>query len=175
MEAREAILRAIGKASLGARPAEWPGRNGGGLEEFEETFREQGGEIVGNAEVASLPGRGWSVDGDVGGLPAEWGEYRPTGPWEADVGVTLCECVIAGSGIIVLASGPKRARLTSLAPPIHLVWAGRSQVVSSLEQALERLGGRSAVLVGGPSRSADIEGELVRGVHGPKRVLLVWR
>lgn len=175
MDAREAVLRAVGPPSGGTAPPSWGFEQRGGIAEFEANFRLSGGEIVGAEDLARLPGRRWSRDRDVGTLQEEWGEYTDASPWDADLGITRCDALVPETGSIVVSSAPGRGRLTSLVVPIHLVWADRGLVVANLEEALGVLGPRSAVIVTGPSRSADIEGVMIRGVHGPRRLLLVWR
>jgi L-lactate dehydrogenase complex protein LldG len=98
----------------------------------------------------------------------------------AGVGITGVDFVLAESGTLVLSSSTEGAQLASLAPPVHVALYRRSQLVGSLEELLERLPvarapdelslGRSVVFVTGPSRTADIEQILVRGVHGPKEL-----
>jgi L-lactate dehydrogenase complex protein LldG len=72
----------------------------------------------------------------------------------------------------------------SLLPPCHVALFGRDQLVASLEDAgvviegwqaaPDRETGASVVLVTGPSRTADIELTLTRGVHGPREVHAVF-
>ncbi len=98
----------------------------------------------------------------------------------AEVGITGVEFVLAESGTLVLTSRTEGAQLASLAPPVHIALYRRSQALASLEEVLERLAvpldpntpspGRSVVFITGPSRTADIEQILIRGVHGPKEV-----
>lgn len=175
MGARETILRALGRSEGGVAPPAWVHPPGGGLKEFEARFRENGGEIVTEREIASMAGRAWCLDRDLGPLPPTWGEFTAASPWEADLGVSPCDALVPETGSVVVCSAPGRGRLTSLAVPAHLVLADRSQLVANLAEAVSRLGNRSAVIITGPSSSADIEGEMVRGVHGPKRLLLIWR
>ncbi len=66
-------------------------------------------------------------------------------------------------------------------PPVHLVIAGRDQLVPDLAVAMSMLRERyddrwpSALsVITGPSRTADIEKNLVMGAHGPKRLVLYW-
>jgi len=96
----------------------------------------------------------------------------------AGVGVTGADIVLAETGTLVLVSGAGRPRATSLLPPTHVAVFDPSQVVESLEQVgvlLEALhagasGPASITFVTGPSRTADIELTLTRGVHGPREV-----
>ncbi|MBI4165800.1 MAG: lactate utilization protein [Acidobacteria bacterium] len=98
----------------------------------------------------------------------------------AQVGITGVEFVLAESGSLVLTSHTEGAQLASLAPPTHIALYRRNQAIATLEEVLERLPvpadpnqamvGRSVVFITGPSRTADIEQILIRGVHGPKDV-----
>jgi L-lactate dehydrogenase complex protein LldG len=100
--------------------------------------------------------------------------------FSAGVGITGVDFVLAESGTLALSSGTEGAQLASLAPPVHLALYRRSQVVGSLEELLERLPvprdviqpvlGRAVVFITGPSRTADIEQILIRGVHGPREL-----
>jgi L-lactate dehydrogenase complex protein LldG len=98
----------------------------------------------------------------------------------AEVGITGVDFVLAESGTLVLTSLTEGSQLTSLAPPVHIALYRRSQALATLEEVLDRLPvpldpesplpGRSVVFITGPSRTADIEQILIRGVHGPKEV-----
>ena len=93
----------------------------------------------------------------------------------ATLGITGVDFVLAESGSMVLSSLTEGSQLASLAPPVHLAFYTRPQVLASLEEVLERLSprlnsGRSVVFVTGTSRTADIEQILIRGVHGPREV-----
>lgn len=98
----------------------------------------------------------------------------------ADLGVTGALLGVASSGSIYAGAGPSSSRLASLLPPTHLVVLASDRVVPGFEELFAALPGlladaSSGVLVSGPSRTADIEMVLVRGVHGPGHlhVLLV--
>lgn len=99
---------------------------------------------------------------------------------EIGLGVTGALLAIADSGTLALAAGPDAGRLPGVLPPIHCVVARPEQVVADLEAAMPRIGDRLAtgltsgvILVTGPSKTGDIEGRLVVGVHGPKEIHLV--
>lgn len=100
--------------------------------------------------------------------------------FSATVGITGVDFVLAETGSIVLSSLTEGSQLASLTPPIHVALYRRSQVLESLDDVLEKLPvsrdpnlpslGRSVVFITGPSRTADIEQILIRGVHGPREV-----
>jgi L-lactate dehydrogenase complex protein LldG len=104
---------------------------------------------------------------------------------EADLGVTGADLAVAETGTLVLVSAAGRPRSTSLLPPCHVAVFDRAALVETLEQvglALEAWHAgpappeRGAVInfVTGPSRTADIELTLTRGVHGPKEIHAVF-
>ena len=93
--------------------------------------------------------------------------------WEAEVGVTTADVAIAETGSVLLATGPARGRLISLCPVVHVVIVPRERIVATLSEAFARLSDRTTVMITGPSRTADIEGVLVRGVHGPGDIVVI--
>ena len=103
----------------------------------------------------------------------------------APLGVTGVDWALAETGTLILASGPGRPRSTSLLPDTHVAVFGPGALLETLEQVGMMLEARHAdpVLAGdggainfitGPSRTADIELTLTRGVHGPKEVHVVF-
>jgi L-lactate dehydrogenase complex protein LldG len=103
--------------------------------------------------------------------------------FNAGVGITGVDFVLAESGTLVLSSITEGAQVASLAPPIHIALYRRSQLVGSLDEVLAKLAisslpdhptpGRAVVFITGTSRTADIEQILVRGVHGPREVYAI--
>lgn len=97
----------------------------------------------------------------------------------AAVGVTGALAVLADTGSIVVTSGAGRPRLASLLPPIHVALVTTAQIVPSLGVWLEAhptlpADVANCVVITGPSRTADIEMTLTRGVHGPRTVHIVF-
>jgi L-lactate dehydrogenase complex protein LldG len=95
----------------------------------------------------------------------------------ADAGLTAAQWAIAETGTLVLESTDERHRLASLLPELHVALVPCSRLLPTLGDAFARLhtpGGdpnaRTLTFVTGPSRTADIELELVVGVHGPKHL-----
>jgi L-lactate dehydrogenase complex protein LldG len=90
-------------------------------------------------------------------------------------GITGALGAIADTGTLVLPSGEGRPLSASLLPEIHIAVIRASQIVRSLEEALQMKEVREAasvVLISGPSRTADIEMTLTIGVHGPKELIV---
>jgi L-lactate dehydrogenase complex protein LldG len=93
----------------------------------------------------------------------------------ADIGITSVDYALAETGTFVMLSSPKEARMISLLPPAHIAIIPRTRMLANLDELLGVLPlpaeqTSSMVLITGPSRTADIEQILVRGVHGPGEV-----
>ena len=75
-------------------------------------------------------------------------------------------------------ASPQEARMISLLPPAHIAVVPRARILTGLDELFTILPRpaettSSMVLITGPSRTADIEQILVRGVHGPGEVYAV--
>lgn len=93
------------------------------------------------------------------------------------IGITAPDIGVAESATLVEFSEPGRPRSTSLVPSIHIAIITREKLVSSLEEAYVFLKNRAqlndVVFITGPSKTADIEAQLVHGAHGPKEVHVI--
>ena len=141
-------------------------------ETFLERLKLHAGELMATQDLAQFEGRAVCDEDVPAEIKAMLGEPAPT-VWDAEIGVTLAEIAVAETGSLVLSARAGRRRLASLAPPIHAVIIRKSQVVSSLDEAVARMPLQTSVIVTGPSRTADVEGIMVMGVHGPKRLWVV--
>jgi len=96
----------------------------------------------------------------------------------AGLGITSADYALADTGTLVMISSAEEARLVSLLPPVHLAVVPRERLLSGLDELLTLLPlpaerSSSMVLITGPSRTADIEQILVRGVHGPGEIHVI--
>jgi len=97
---------------------------------------------------------------------------------EARVGITGADYALADTGSLVLFSSFEEARVISLLPPVHLAFVSRGRLLTGLDELLTLLPhpserSSSMIIITGPSRTADIEQILVRGVHGPGEIHVV--
>jgi hypothetical protein len=129
-----------------------------------------GGAQVTPAELEALTAKSRYVDADAGRILGIGSSAENV--WEAEVGFSLALGAIAQTGTLIVSAGPEGSRLSSLAPPINVMLVERSSIVPTLDLAIARFSERTTVLITGPSRTADIEGVLVRGVHGPGELLV---
>jgi len=103
---------------------------------------------------------------------------------EAEAGLSGANFAVAESGTLVIVSNEGNVRLATTLPPIHVALISVEKFVETLEQATTLL---KALITGssglrmtsyvsyitGPSKTTDIEKELVVGVHGPREVHIV--
>ena len=98
------------------------------------------------------------------------------------IGLTGVDLALAETGTLILRAGSGRPRSTSLLPACHVAVFDRGALVESLAQAgvfleawsADDTSGAAINFITGPSRTADIELTLTRGVHGPKEVHAIF-
>lgn len=97
--------------------------------------------------------------------------------YDVDAGVTDTAGAIAETGTLVVSSADGRSRGAFIVPPVHIALVRSDQIVAD---HLDYWRGREAepmpaatVFVTGPSKTADIEGILITGVHGPRAVHII--
>ncbi len=117
--------------------------------------------------------------------------------FSVSAGITGVRLAVAETGSLVCTSGRGLARGASLIPPAHIAIVGESQIVPDLFDAFAALQPAATAqpfatppnqsenprvaatlpaninFITGPSKTADIEGVLVTGVHGPGDVHIV--
>ena len=109
---------------------------------------------------------------------------RPIDTWRdelfdtIDASITGARSAIADTGSLVLWPDASEPRLMSLVPPIHFVLLDATQMHANLSAAMsaERWAAgmpTNAVVISGPSKTADIQQVLAYGAHGPRDVIVL--
>jgi L-lactate dehydrogenase complex protein LldG len=83
-------------------------------------------------------------------------------------GITRAAGAIAETGTIILSDRLTSSRLAALAPWVHIAVIRRESLFLDLPEAVAALGADpNLIWCTGPSKTADVEGILIEGVHGP--------
>ena len=83
-------------------------------------------------------------------------------------GITRACGAIAETGSIVITDASTSSRLGALAPWIHVAVLAPADLWPDIPSALGQLGpDPNTIWITGPSKTADVEGILIEGVHGP--------
>lgn len=99
-------------------------------------------------------------------------------------GITGADGIAADTGTIILAEDQGNGRIVSNIPTCHIAVIGIEKIYPSNDTALETIhavwknGGRQEApvyysYITGPSRTGDIEGMMVCGMHGPQQVHVI--
>lgn len=83
-------------------------------------------------------------------------------------GITRATGAIAESGSIILDDEFTSHRLAALSPWVHIAVLRRDEIHRTIPDAIAAFGNSPNIIwVTGPSKTADVEGILIEGVHGP--------
>jgi L-lactate dehydrogenase complex protein LldG len=85
-----------------------------------------------------------------------------------DFGITRAFGAIAETGTLILTDSGTSSRLAALAPWVHVAVLDRRDILADIPAALvAHPRDPNIVWVTGPSKTADVEGIMIEGVHGP--------
>ncbi len=83
-------------------------------------------------------------------------------------GITRATGAIAESGTLILNDEETSDRLAALSPWVHVGVLSRDKILRTIPDAIASFGDSPNIIwATGPSKTADVEGILIEGVHGP--------
>lgn len=97
---------------------------------------------------------------------------------QVDVGITHTLAGIADTGALVVWPSAGEPRSLSLVPPCHVAVVHRSQLFNHFLEMIEQQHWAdtmptNALLISGPSKTADIQQTLAYGAHGPSELIVL--
>lgn len=99
---------------------------------------------------------------------------------DIDASLTLAKSAIAEIGSLILWPDASEPRLMSLVPSVHFVLLDVATIHSDFHSAITAEGWKdglpsNALLICGPSKTADIQQTLAYGAHGPRELVVLLR
>jgi L-lactate dehydrogenase complex protein LldG len=112
------------------------------------------------------------------------GYEQPATAWRTelferiDAALTTAKSAIAATGSLILWPSPREPRLMSLVPPVHFVLLDAAAIHADLHSAMTAehwAAGMptNALVISGPSKTADIQQTLAYGAHGPRELIVL--
>ncbi|MBX9299110.1 LutC/YkgG family protein [Chromobacterium piscinae] len=111
-----------------------------------------------------------------------WFEREVDG-WKAELfdiaaGFTAARCGIAATGTLALWPDEAEPRMMSLVPPLHIALFDAATLYPDFYSAMQGENWAAgmptnALLISGPSKTADIQQTLAYGAHGPRELLVL--
>ncbi len=97
---------------------------------------------------------------------------------DIDVAITGTLGAIAETGSLILWPDSNEPRLMSLVPPVHIVVLNEDHIYQNFTEAMAAKNWvenmpTNALLISGPSKTADIEQTLAYGIHGPQKLIVL--
>jgi L-lactate dehydrogenase complex protein LldG len=156
------------------------------LEKLKELAREKGWKrLLYGPQAPNGPAIETAWSSDAEGLPDLVAYTEPVETFkddlfQIDAGITSVRGGVADTGALVLWPDEHEPRLMSLVPPVHVAVLDADAIFNSMTEMMAAehwVDGMptNALLISGPSKTADIEFTLVFGVHGPKELLVLIR
>jgi L-lactate dehydrogenase complex protein LldG len=97
---------------------------------------------------------------------------------DIDAGFTKARSAIAETGTLILWPDAQEPRTMSLVPPVHIVLLDAAAIHADFHSAMIAENWRdgmpaNALLISGPSKTADIQQTLAYGAHGPRELIVL--
>lgn len=104
--------------------------------------------------------------------------WKPAMFSEMPASFTAARGAIAETGTLILWPTADEPRLMSLVPPVHIVLLDGASIYNTFYEAMQTEGWQdglptNALLISGPSKTADIQQTLAYGAHGPKELVVL--
>ena len=134
--------------------------------------------LIGNNTIQSNLGLTFSDDFDVTFYTESIEKWKDKLFNKIDVGITTTTGAIARTGSLVLWPNSEEPRLISLVPDVHIAIVKVDEIYETFSEIVEKQNWSenmptNALLISGPSKTADIEQVLAYGVHGPKELIVL--
>ena len=138
-----------------------------------------------NLLIAPQTTLGSQIQAQAARLPALKAYDQPIESWKQemfygiDAAFTSTHGGIAETGTLIIMPTADEPRLMSLVPPVHIALLDSRQLYTTFAEAVQEQAWvqngmpTNALLISGPSKSADIEQTLAYGVHGPKELVVI--